>query len=76
MTEQTQRWLAPMFNALLASEGAAAFLQFMESALTGPRIGDDTTQVTIDWVRLGQLVRKELDWDHYPIDPRDDRATG
>lgn len=64
---------------LLSHDGGAAFARIVESVMIATVIEamlDDVSIGTrsLDWVRLGQLVRAELRWDHYPALPPD-RAT-
>ena len=73
----TERWLSPMLVVLLLSQdGGAAFARIVESVMVATVIEamlDDVSIGTrnLDWVRLGQLVRAELGWDHYPAAPPD-----
>lgn len=75
MTIETERWLSPMLVALLVSkEGGAAFARFMESLMIAAVVEAMFDDVPVgsrglDWIRLGQLVRAELGWDHYPAFP-------
>ena len=80
LTVETERWLSPMLVALLLSEdGGAAFGRFMESLMIAAvveAIFDDVPVGArgLDWIRLGQLVRAELDWNHYPAVPSPSRS--
>jgi hypothetical protein len=75
MTNDTERWLSPMVVALLVSDdGGAAFARFVESVMIGAVVEAMFDDVPVgskglDWVRLGQLIRAELGWDHYPPSP-------
>jgi len=75
VTIETERWLSPMLVALLVSkEGGAAFARFMESLMIAAVVEAMFDDVPVgsrglDWIRLGQLVRAELGWDHYPAVP-------
>jgi hypothetical protein len=77
LTVHTERWLSPMLVVLLLSQdGGAAFARIVESVMIATVIEamlDDVSIGTrsLDWVRLGQLVRAELGWDHYPALPPD-----
>jgi hypothetical protein len=77
LTVDTERWLSPMLVVLLLSQdGGAAFARIVESVMIATVIEamlDDVSIGTrsLDWVRLGQLVRAELGWDHYPSLPPD-----
>ena len=66
MTRDVESWLGPMLHAMLSSSaGDATFARLMDRAVTCR--GDESPGV--DWVVLGQLVRDELGWDHYPAEP-------
>jgi hypothetical protein len=59
---------------LLSKEGGAAFARLMEASMIAAvveAIFDDVAVGSrgIDWVHLGQLMRAELGWDHYPEVP-------
>jgi len=75
MTNETERWLSPMLVALLVSnEGGAAFARFLESVMIAAVVEAMFNDIPVgakglDWVRLGQLTRLELGWDHYPSSP-------
>src|SRR5690349_6522468 len=77
LTIETERWLSPMLVVLLLSQdGGAAFARIIESVMIAAVIEAMLDDVSIgsrglDWVRLGQLVRAELGWDHYPSLPPD-----
>lgn len=77
LTVETERWLSPMLVVLLLSkDGGAAFARIIESVMIAAVIEAMLDDVSIgvhglDWVRLGQLVRAELGWDHYPDVPSD-----
>jgi hypothetical protein len=76
VTEHTAQWLKPMVEALLATDnGAGEYARFMESALVQMRANDGAYMVNVDFIRLGQLIRGELGWEHYPMYPLDDRAV-
>jgi len=67
MDVETQRWLSPLITALLDTElGSAAFQRFMQAAVTAH---SDEDPPGVDWIRIGQMIRNELDWDHYPPAP-------
>jgi hypothetical protein len=71
----TERWLSPMLVVLLLSkDGGAKFARITESMMIAAVIEAMLDDVSIgarslDWLRLGQLVRAELGWDHYPAVP-------
>jgi hypothetical protein len=71
----TERWLSPMLVVLLLSkDGGPTFARIIESVMIAAVIEAMLDDVSIgarslDWVRLGQLVRAELGWDHYPSVP-------
>ena len=66
MNDDTEQWLGPMFTAQLADvDDGAAFLQFLGSAVSATAI----SARGVDWLHLGQLLRAELGWDHYPATP-------
>ena len=75
LTVEVQRWLSPMLVALLLTkDGGTAFGRLMESVMIAAvveAIFDDFAIGSrgLDWVRLGQLMRAELGWDHYPEVP-------
>ena len=75
LTVETERWLSPMLVVLLLSQdGGAAFARIVESVMIATVVEAMLDDVSIgsrnlDWVRLGQLVRAELGWDHYPAAP-------
>ena len=86
MTFETEQWLSPLLDALLATKGGGeAFVRLMESVMTSAR--DDAAAATavteefgkvpgvrlsgIDWIRLGQMIRLELSWNDYPAFPSD-----
>jgi hypothetical protein len=75
LTAETERWLSPMLVVLLFSQdGGSAFARIVESVMIASVIEAMLEDVPIgarrlDWVRLGQLVRAELGWDHYPAAP-------
>ena len=75
LTVDTERWLSPMLVVLLLSkDGGAAFARIIESVMIAAVIEAMLDDVSIgsrglDWIRLGQLVRAELGWDHYPPAP-------
>src|SRR5688572_23620761 len=75
LTVETERWLSPMLVVLLLSEdGGAAFARIVESVMIEAVVQAMLDDVSIssrglDWFRLGQLVRAELGWDHYPPAP-------
>ena len=75
LTVDTERWLSPMLVVLLLShEGGATFARIVESMMIAAVIEAMLDDVSIgsrglDWVRMGQLVRAELGWDHYPSLP-------
>jgi len=72
MDVETERWLGPMVTALLDTElGGAAFQRFMQAAVIART---DEEPPGVDWIRIGQLIRYELDWHHYPSAPL--RRTG
>jgi hypothetical protein len=55
-----------MFTALLdAMGGGGALARFLEAAVMEARMDSPS----VDWIRLGQLMRAELGWDHYPASP-------
>jgi len=75
MPEQTAQWLKPMVEALLATDnGSGKYARLMEAALLPTRANDGTYSVNVDFIRFGQLIRKELAWDDYPMHPIDDQA--
>ena len=66
MNHDTEKWLGPMLDAQLADvDNGAAFLRFLGSAISTPAI----SKRGVDWLLLGQLLRKQLGWDHYPATP-------
>ena len=75
MTDETERWLSPMVVALLVSnDGGTAFARIVESVMMGAVVEamfDDLPVGAkgLDWIRLGQLIRVELGWAHYPLSP-------
>ena len=74
-SNDVERWLSPMLVALLFSkEGGMTFGRLMEAVMIAAvveAIFDDVAVGSrgLDWVHLGQLVRAELGWDHYPECP-------
>ena len=59
---------------LLSEDGGAAFARIVESVMIEAVVEAMLDDVAIgsrglDWTRLGQLVRSELGWDHYPPAP-------
>jgi hypothetical protein len=85
MTFEIEQWLAPMLAALLeCMEGPDSFARFFETAVAqasadvpsetvlaemfGQR-GDGGRINSVDWVRLGNLMRDRLGWDEYPSFP-------
>ena len=66
MNCDTERWLGPMLTAQLANvDNGAAFIRSLESAISAAAISTRG----VDWLKLGQLLRSELGWDHYPAVP-------
>jgi len=75
LNEQTDRWLAPMVKTLLESDGGpGTYPRLMEAALVATPASDGTHHVNVDFVLFVRLIRKELDWNDYPIHPLDDTA--
>ena len=69
---------------LLSKDGGVAFARLMEASMIAAvveAIFDDVAVGSrgLDWVHLGQLMRAELGWDHYPevpsLMPRDSWHT-
>jgi hypothetical protein len=86
MTFETEQWLSPMLNALLATQaGGQVFARLMESFMAVVRadeaaataVMEDFDRIPgirlrgIDWIRLGQMIRHELGWRDYPAFPFD-----
>ena len=86
MTFETEQWLSPLLDALLATKaGGETFARLMESVMTSARadaaaaaaVTEEFGRVPgvrlrgIDWIRLGQMIRIELSWDDYPAFPSD-----
>ena len=86
MTFETEQWLSPMLDALLATKaGGQAFARLMESFMAVARadeaaataVVEDFDRVPgirlrgVDWSRLGQMIRLELGWRDYPAFPSD-----
>ena len=75
LTGDVERWLSPMLVALLFSkDGGITFGRLMESVMIAAVVEAIFDDVAIgsrglDWVHLGQLVRTELGWEHYPEVP-------
>ena len=75
LTGDVERWLSPMLVALLLSKGGgAAYARLMESSMIAAVVEAMFDDVAVgsrglDWVHLGQLMRAELGWDHYPDVP-------
>ena len=82
MRESTGVWLEPMFNeaekrgisvidltaqaTMPAAEADSQVMNWMASYTpAGAR------SMALDWIRLGQLLRERLGWDHYPEWPED-----
>ncbi len=59
MTEETDQWLAPMFQAITTHHGRSL----------GTLIQSAIADGALDWVVLGRLMREELGWDDYPTYP-------
>jgi hypothetical protein len=60
MTEETERWLAPMVQAIRATGGDRAITRLIDSALIN---------AGLTWVQFGQEIRTELGWPEYPEFP-------
>jgi DNA-binding response OmpR family regulator len=58
-TDETDQWLAPMFQAMTSHRGRAL----------GTLIGAAITDGALDWIELGRLMREELGWNDYPAYP-------
>jgi hypothetical protein len=81
MRETTGRWLDPMIAAvgdrddinMQALFDAATTVTKLEKpkAWWRPPPAGDEEERSVDWVRLGQLLREALGWDDYPEAPPD-----
>ena len=64
MTPETERWLEPMVEAMLIDRArTASFARLIEM------VTSVETPPGVDWLFLGELMRFDLGWDHYPASP-------
>jgi hypothetical protein len=81
MREAIERWLDPLFAAvsdrddidMQALFDAATTVTKLEKPQAWWRLpaAPDAEERSVDWVRLGQLLREALGWDDYPAAPPD-----
>ena len=65
MDSNTERWLHPMFMALIKSD-QCAFATFMHSTTNAARQADHRG---VDWIHVGHHLLVELGWEDYPDYP-------
>ena len=64
MTPETERWLEPMVEAMLADHARIVSFARLIEMVTSP-----DSPPGVDWLFLGELMRFDLGWDQYPASP-------
>ena len=64
MTPEMESWLEPMVEAMFTDRARiASFARLIEM------VTSEDALPGVDWLFLGELMRFDLGWDHYPASP-------